>query len=117
MDYVLKETFGEEEKIPGLVRILAAHAKEVIRHANVINIINEHPAAERWGQYLIKQKERIKFEIARERELLVLKNIVGLIAVEQDLELPVDKISIEPPKLIVTVKMGILRPQRVLDLA
>lgn len=116
MAYVLRETFGEEEKIPGLVRILASHVREIIRHSNVIDIINEHPAVERWGKYLIKQKERIKFEIARERERLVLKNIVGLTAVEEGMELPLEKISVQPPHLVVTVKLGILRPNRVFDI-
>ncbi|PWT99243.1 MAG: hypothetical protein C5B53_05645 [Candidatus Melainabacteria bacterium] len=117
MHYVLRETFGDEEKIPGLIKLFTGHVSEIIRHANVIDIINEHPAVERWGKYLIKQKERIKFEIAKERELLVLKNIVGLIAVEQGMDLPVDKISVQPPNLIVTVKLGLLRPQRVFDIA
>jgi hypothetical protein len=116
MHYVLHETFGEEEKIPGLIKIFTGHVREIIRHANVIDIINEHPAVERWGKYLIKQKERIKFEIAREREFLVLRNIVGLIAIEHDLELPLEKICVQPPNLVVTVKLGILRPQRILDI-
>jgi hypothetical protein len=117
MHYVLREAFGDEEKIPDLVRILAGHVREIIRHANVIDIVNEHPAVERWGQYMIKQKERIKFEIARERDLLVLTNIVGLTAIEKGMELPLEKISVQPPNLIVTVKMGILRPQRVFNIA
>jgi len=116
MDYVLKETFGEEEKIPGLIRILASHVHEIIRHANAIDIINEHPAIERWGKYIIKQKERIKFEISRERERLVLHNIVGLFAVEHGVDVPVEKISVQPPKLVVTMKLGLLRPQRVVDI-
>jgi len=117
MHYVLRETFGDEEKIPGLIKLFTGHVHEIIRHANVIDIINEHPAVERWGKYLIKQKERIKFEIAKERELLVLKNIVGLVVVEQGLDLPLEKISVQPPNLIVTVKLGLLRPQRVFDIA
>jgi hypothetical protein len=117
MQHVLRETFGDEDKIPQLVRIFSSHVREIIRHANVIDIINEHPAVERWGNYLIKQKERIKFEIARERDLLVLKNIAGLVAIEQGLELPLEKIAVQPPKLVVTVQLGILRPQRVLDIA
>jgi hypothetical protein len=115
--YVLRETFGDEEKIPGLIKVFTGHVHEIIRHANVIDIINEHPAVDRWGKYIIKQKERIKFEIAKERDLLVLKNIVGLIAIEQGMELPVEKISVQPPNLIVTVKLGMLRPQRVFDIA
>lgn len=115
--YVLRETFGDEEKIPSLIKVFTGHVHEIIRHANVIDIINEHPAVERWGKYIIKQKERIKFEIAKERDLLVLKNIVGLVAVEQGLDLPIEKISVQPPNLIVTVKLGLLRPQRVFDIA
>jgi hypothetical protein len=114
--YVLRETFQEKE-IPGLVRILSAHVREVIRSKNdVIDIINMHPAVERWGDYLLKQKDRIKFEIAREREWFAIKNIVGITAIEHGIELPLEKILIKPPKLVVTVRLGPLHPERVLDI-
>jgi len=116
MNKVLLGTFGERERIPGLIKVLAGHVKEVIRHSNVINIVNEHPAKERWGAYLIKQADRIKFEVAREKGKLVLKNIQGLICVEHGIEAALDKILVNPPKLEVTLRMGILRPQRTVDI-
>ena len=116
MDYVLKETFSDGTKMPELVKILGMHVHDIVRHANVIDIHNEHPAAERWGSYLIKLKERIKFEVGKEKDLFVLDKISGLTAVENGIELPVEKISIKPPQLIVTVKLGILRAQRLVDI-
>lgn len=116
MKKVLHESFGDPDKIPGLVKILAAHVREIIRHSNVINVVNERPAVERWGNYLIKQKERIAFEVSQDNNYLVLKNIVGLIAVEHGIELPLEKILVKPPNLIVTVKLGILRPQKVVEI-
>jgi len=116
LHYVLRETFQEKE-IPTLVRILSAHVRDVIRTSNVIEIINTHPAVEQWGDYLLKQKDRIKFEIARERERFLIKNIVGITAVEHGIELPIEKILIQPPKLVVTVRIGPLTPQRILDIA
>lgn len=117
VDKVLLEAFDSPEQIPGLVRILAGHVREISRTRNVIGILKEHPAAERWGQYLIKQADKINFEVGRERDRLVLKNIGGLVAVEHGLEIPLDKILVNPPKLEVTLRMGILRPQRVIDIA
>jgi hypothetical protein len=114
---VLLQTFGTRENVPSLVTVLAQHCKEIIRQSNVISIINEHPAAERWGAYLIKQKERIKFEVGREKDKLVLKNIIGLVAVEHGIELALDKILVNPPKLEVTLKLGLLRPHRTVDIA
>src|SRR5262249_50281134 len=102
--------------IPSLIRILASHVKDVMRKSNVINIINEHPNAERWGNYIIKQKERINFEVGFEKGKLLLHNISGLIGVEHGIELPLEKILVQPPKLIVTVKLGLMHPQRVLDI-
>lgn len=113
---ILLDCFGSQEDIPGLIRILSSHVKEICRHANVIDIINEHASAEKWGTFVIKQKERIKFEIGRERGLMALKNIQGLVGVEHGIELPLEKILVEPPKLIVTVRMGLLHPQRVVDI-
>ena len=109
-------TFGDADKIPGLVSVLAGHVKEVVRHANVISIVNEHAAVERWGQYIIKQKERIRFELDREKGKLVLRNIAGLAAVENGIEVALEKILVNPPKLEVTLKLGPLRPQRIIDI-
>jgi hypothetical protein len=114
---VLEEAFGDRENIPSLVRILSTHVRELRRHkGNVIELINEHPAAERWGQFILKQRERINFEVAMEKGMLVLKNITGLVGVEHGVELPLDKILVQPPKLIVTVKLGILRPQKEVEI-
>lgn len=113
---VLLDSFGSPENIPSLIRILSSHVREVVRHRNVIEMINEHPSAEKWGCFIIKQKERIKFEVGYERGMMVLKNIQGLIGVEHGLELPLEKILVQPPKLIVTARMGLLHPQRTVDI-
>ena len=116
MKKVLLESFGSAERIPSLIAILAGHVKEVARQSNVINIVNEHPAVERWGSYIIKQKERIKFELGAERGKMVLKNIVGLVAVDCGIEAPLERILVDPPKLEITLRLGVLRPQRVVDI-
>ncbi len=108
---VLEQAFGGEE-IPGLIKILSGHVREVVRHANVIELIKEHPTIEKWEDFIIKQTDRIKFEVGLEKDRLVLKNINGLVGVEHGIELPLEKILVKPPHLIVTVKMGLLRPQR-----
>lgn len=117
VDRLLVESFGDKEQIPGLISVLAGHMKETIRQSNVISIINEHPAVERWGNYVIKAKERIKFEITRERGKLVLKDIVGLKAVENGIEAGLERIIIDPPKLEVTVRLGMFPVQRVVDIS
>lgn len=114
---VLLETFESPERIPQLVNILAGHAREIVRKRNVIELIKEHPGLEKWGNYVIKQTDRIKFEIGREKDRLVLKDIVGLLCVEHGVELPLDKILINPPKLEVTFRLGLLRPQKIVDIA
>jgi hypothetical protein len=108
---VLDKTFGSDE-IPGLIKIMAGHVREIYRQANVIDIIKEHPTAEKWGNFVVKQKERIKFEVGLEKGRLVLSNIQGLIGVEHGVELPLEKITVVPPNLVVTVKLGMLHPQR-----
>lgn len=114
---VLLETFGSMEEVPALIRALTSHVREVTRQSNTINIHNEHPTAEPWGTFIIKQKERTRFEIAFEKDCLVLKNIVGLFGIEHGIEAPLEKILVRSPKqLVVTVNMGLLHPQRVLDL-
>lgn len=113
---VLLDAFGSPEQIPGLVRLLSAHVREVVRHSNIINVRNEHLAQEFWSGYLIKLKEQVKFEVTREKDKLVLKNIAGLVAVEHGIELPLEKILVNPPKLEITVRMGILRPTKMVDI-
>ncbi len=113
---VLLQAFGTRDEIPGLVAILSGHVKEIARHSNVIRIVNEHSAVSRWGSYLIKQADRIKFEVARERGWVVLKNITGLVAVEHGIELGLDRIRVVPPKLEVTLRLGSLRPRRLVDI-
>ncbi|HEY9713814.1 MAG TPA: hypothetical protein V6C72_10110 [Chroococcales cyanobacterium] len=116
VNMILDDVFGDREQIPGLIRILAGHVREIARKSNVINIINEHPKLDRFGELIIKQTERINFEVGWEKQKIVLKNISGLFGIEHGIEVPLEKILVAPPKLIVTVKLGILRPQRVLDL-
>jgi hypothetical protein len=114
---VLVDAFGSYEQVPGLLRLLSAHVRDVVRHSNVIAIYNEHFSQGDWGGYLIKVKENIRFEVSRDRDkLLVLKNIAGLICVEHGIELPLETIRVNPPKLEVTVKLGLLRPTRVVDI-
>lgn len=117
IEKVLVETFESYDHIPGLVKILAGQVREVVRHRNVIELLKDHPAAEKWGNYLIKQADQIKFEVAKERDKVVLKNIGGLVAVEHGIEIPLDKIIVNPPKLEVTLRFGLLRPQRIIDIA
>ncbi|MBZ0186095.1 MAG: hypothetical protein K8F91_07535 [Candidatus Obscuribacterales bacterium] len=116
IDILLIETFGSKEEIPGLIRAISCHVREIIRQSNVIQIINHQPTAEKWGNYIIKKKERIKFEVGTEKGCLVLKNIKGLFGTEHGVELPLEKITVMPPKLIVTLNMGLVRPQKVLDI-
>jgi hypothetical protein len=116
MNYVLLEAFEDEANIPGLVRILAGHVREIKRQANIIDIVNSHAAVEKWDHYMIKLKEQIKFEIRRDHEFFLMDKIVGLTAVEHGVELPVELIKIQPPNLIVTFKLGPLHPKRVLSI-
>ncbi|MBY0546569.1 MAG: hypothetical protein K2W95_04715 [Candidatus Obscuribacterales bacterium] len=113
---ILLDAFGAPENVPGLVRLLSAHVREVVRHHNVIDVRNEHLAQEFWSGYLIKLKEQVKFEVARERDKLLLKNIAGLVAVEHGIELPLERILVNPPKLEITVRLGLLRPVRCVDI-
>lgn len=115
--HVLLDAFGTPEQIPGLVRLLSAHLREVVRQSNVIAVYNEHFSQADWGGYLIKLKEQIKFEVAKEKDKLVLKNIAGMVCVEHGIELPLEKILVNPPKLEITVKLGLLRPVKAVDIA
>jgi hypothetical protein len=117
IDRVLLATFEEDARIPGLVRILAGQVRHISRRSNVIDILKDKPANERWGSYLIKQHKNVKFEVAKERDKLVLKNLVGLSAIEHGIEVPIEKIVVNPPKLEVTLRLGLLRPQRIIDIA
>jgi len=114
---VLLQTFGSMEEVPALIRALTSHVHEVKRQRNVISLYNEHPTAERWGSYTIKLKEKTSFEIGIEKNCLVLKNIVGCFGSENGLEAPLEKIMVRSPKeLVVTVNLGLLHPQRVLEI-
>ena len=57
---VLIDVFGGHEQIPGLLQVLSAHLRDVVRQANVIAIYNEHFSQVTWAGYLIKVKEQIK---------------------------------------------------------
>ncbi|MBX9686310.1 MAG: hypothetical protein K2X27_06380, partial [Candidatus Obscuribacterales bacterium] len=110
-------SFGSYEQVPGLVKLLSAHLKEVVRSSNVIAIYNEHFSQADFCGYLLRLKEQIKFEVCREKDKLVLKNIAGLVAVEHGIELPLERILVNPPKLEITVKLGLLRPVKAVDIA
>jgi hypothetical protein len=116
VDRALLETFGSRDEIPGLIKALASHIREVVRQSNEINIINEHPTSESWGNFVIKQTVSMRFEIGVDKGFLVLKNIKGLFGIEHGVELPLETITVKPPKLVVTANMGLLRPQKVLDI-
>jgi hypothetical protein len=113
---VLHQAFGQSDNVPGMVNLLAGHVKEIVRHANVINIINEHASMEYWGNYMIKQKERIKFEVTYDKGRTVLKNIQGLVAVQHGIDASLDKVLINPPQMEITLKVGILRPRLTVDI-
>lgn len=113
---VLLDAFGSPEQIPGLVRVLSGHLKAVVRQSNVIAVYNEHFSQADWGGYLIKLKEQVKFEVALEKDKLVLKNINGLICVEHGMELPLERILVNPPNLEITVKLGLLRPVKAVSI-
>lgn len=113
---VLSETFGEHEAIPALIELMCGHVREVVRRSNVIDIIKEHSTVEKWGNFMIKQKELIKFEVGFERGRIVLSNIAGLIGIEHGIELPLEKIKVNPPHLIVTTKFGCFRQQRIVEI-
>jgi hypothetical protein len=113
---VLLDVFGSYEQIPGLVKLLSTHLRTVVRQANVIAICNEHFSQADWCGYLIKMKEQIKFEVVREKDKLVLKNIAGLICVEHGLDLPLETIKFNPPKMEITLRLGLLRPVKAVDI-
>lgn len=113
---VLLDAFGNYEEIPSLVQVLSEHLKEVVRHSNVISLANEHFSQADWCGYLIKLKEQIKFEVAREKDKLVLKNINGLTYVEHGIDLPIERILVNPPKLEITVRLGLLHPVKAVDI-
>lgn len=113
---VLMDVFGEYEQIPGLVQVLSEHLRHVVRRANVIAICNEHLSQAHWGGYVIRLKEQILFEVSLDKERLLLKNIAGLACIEHGIELPLESIRVNPPKLEVTVKVGLLRPVKAVDI-
>lgn len=116
VEAVLLESFGSTDKVPGLIRAIASKVETVIRESDVIKITNANTTLEEWGKYTIKKKESMKFEVGYEKGELVLKNINGLFGIENGIELPLEKIQVKPPKLIVTLKMGLVRPKKVLDI-
>ena len=116
VEAVLIESFGSVEEVPDLIRAIAARVRTVIRESNVINITNDGITLQEWGKFVIKKTEVMKFEVTYEKGELVLKNIKGLFGIEHGVELPLEKIQVRPPKLIVTAKLGLVKPQRVLDM-
>jgi hypothetical protein len=116
IDAVLIEAFGASDKIPGLISVLAVQVQEIRRQANTIKIINHNPTASQWGNYLIKKTETVRFEIAKEKDKLVLKNIVGMQATELGLEAQLERVLINPPKLEIGLKLGMIPVMKVVDI-
>lgn len=114
---ILLDVFEKPEQIPAIVKLFSGQVRHIVRRANVIDIINEQASQQAFSGHLLKLKDRIKFEVGVEKGCTVLKNIAGLIAVEHGLEVPLDKIIINPPKLEITLRLGLLRPHRTVDMA
>lgn len=116
MNQALLEIFGSQENIPQIIKAIAAQVTRIVRQANVIKISNEGPTKEKLGDIMIKKENEMKFEVALEKGILVLKNIRGLLGVEHGLEVPLERIEVKPPKLVVTIDMGFIHPQKTLDI-
>ncbi len=116
VERVLLETFGSKEQIPQIIKAIAAQVTNIVRKANVIKIVNECQTKEKLGDIIIKKAEVMNFEVALEKGILVLKNISGLFGVEHGLEVPLERIEVKPPKLVVTIDMGFIHPQKTLDI-
>ncbi|MDX2107844.1 MAG: hypothetical protein SFY67_15690 [Candidatus Melainabacteria bacterium] len=116
VEQVLVETFGSHDSIPQIIKAISAAVTKITRSANTIKITNQHPTKEQLGDIFIKKENVVTFEVAEEKGVLVLKKIDGLLGVEHGLEVPLDKIEVKPPKLIVTVDMGFIKPQKSLNI-
>lgn len=116
VERVMVETFGSKEAIPQIIIAISAAVVKITRHANTIKITNEHPTKEKLGDIFIKKENVVTFDVAEEKGVLVLKKIDGLLGVEHGLEVPLDKIEVKPPKLIVTIDMGFIKPQKSLNI-
>lgn len=116
VDRVLVETFGSHEAIPQIIKAISAAVVKITRNSNTIKITNQHPTKEKLGDIFIKKENVVTFDVAEEKGVLVLKKIDGLLGVEHGLEVPLEKIEVKPPKLIVTVDMGFIKPQKSLNI-
>ncbi|MBP7862769.1 hypothetical protein KA183_13875 [bacterium] len=116
VERVMVETFGSHEAIPQIIKAISAAVVKITRTANTIKITNQHPTKEQLGDIFIKKENVVTFDVAEEKGVLVLKKIDGLLGVEHGLEVPLDKIEVKPPKLIVTVDMGFIKPQKSLNI-
>jgi hypothetical protein len=97
---------------PGLLRLMAGHVKEVIRRGKSLELVKEHATTEPFSDFVVKQAQKVKFDVGDDKGKMVLNNIHGLTGVEHGIDLPLEKIVVNPPNLLVTVKLGLLRPQK-----
>jgi len=114
---VLTAVFGDVEKMPGLVRILADGLKEVVRKGDVIQLVNEEAESDPWQGYTVKKKQLVQFEIENKDGQVALKNVSGLSFVENGLEASLQKAIVKAPKIECTLKLGPISVQRVVDIA
>jgi hypothetical protein len=101
-----------DSNCPGLLRLMSGHVKEVIRRGKSVEMIKEHATSEPFSDFVVKQAQKVKFDVGDEKGKMVLNNILGITGVEHGIELPLEKILVSPPNLIVTVKLGLMRPQK-----
>lgn len=114
---VLSAVFGDVEKMPGLVRILADGLKEVVRKGDVVKLVNEEAESDPWQGYTVKKKQMVQFEVENKNGKISLKNVSGLSFVENGLEASLQKAIVKAPKIECTLKLGLIPVQRVVDIA
>jgi hypothetical protein len=114
---VLTAVFGDVEKMPGLVRILADGLEKVVRKGNVVQLVNEEAESDPWQGYIVKKKHVVQFEIENIGGSVALKNVSGLSFVENGLEAALQKAVVKAPKLECTLKLGPIPVQRTVDIA
>ena len=111
LNQVLDQIFSNS-KCPGLLRLMAGHVKEVHRRGKTIELVKEHATSEPFSDFVVKQADKVKFEVGEDKGKMVLNNVQGITGVEHGMDLPIEKILVSPPNLVVTVKLGLMRPQK-----
>lgn len=112
---VLDRVFAES-KCPGLLRLMSGHVKEVVRRGKSVEMVKEHATSEPFSDFVVKQAQKVKFDVADEKGKMVLNNVQGITGVEHGIDLPLEKILVSPPNLVVTVKLGLMRPQKTVEI-